>query len=103
MELLCAASVNNQYPNQKPYFGFSRLALGHHSVVGFRIVKNKLYRADSEKPGLPKTLLVELEDQVLFMPDYISKVFIDDEQKVAELNSDNIKKVLFFGGRRKNG
>lgn len=105
MNLLCgaAAPTENQNEIQKPYYGFAKLAIGDHKVFGFRLVNNKFHRPGSEKPGLPKILLVELEDQVLFLPENISKVFAEDEAKVAELNCDNIKKIMYFGGRLRNG
>lgn len=86
----------------KPYLGFASLAPGNYEIKKFRIVKNKLFKADAEKPALKMTLLVELEDQVLFMPEYISCNFVENEAKVAELNSDGMKKFLFFGGKRGN-
>lgn len=86
----------------KPYFGFSRLAIGYHEIIKFRFVMNKMYRADAEKPGLKRTILVELADQVLFLPEYFARKFEDDDDKITELNSDGIKKYMFFGGKRQN-
>lgn len=86
----------------KPYYGFSKLPIGYHEVVCFRIVNNKMYKPDSEKSGLPKCLLVELKDQVLFLPANISKKFIGAPELVEQLNNDKEKKLLFFGGAREN-
>lgn len=86
----------------KPYFGFTKLIPGYYEIVNFRLVKNKMYKADSEKPMLKRTLLIELIDQVLFMPEYITRKFEDDESKVQELNTDGMRKFLHFGGKRES-
>lgn len=86
----------------KPYYGFSNLKIGHHEVVKFRLVRNKQYKSDAEKPSSPQTLLVELVDQVLFLPEYFLRQFGDNAEKVDELNNDGVRKFMFFGGRREN-
>lgn len=83
--------------NSKPYKGFSKLEKGNYEIVKFRFVKNKMFKVDSEKPQSPYTLLVELADQVLFLPDYISKQF--DEKTIDELNTCGAKVFLCFGGQ----
>lgn len=95
MDLLAGTSDSEN----KPYFGFSQLPHGYHKIVKFRWVKNKMYKMDSEKPGLKRTVLIELADQVLFLPEYIARKFNDDDEKIAELNS-GITIFLYFGGRR---
>lgn len=95
MDLLAAAS------DRKPYLGFSNLAIGHHEVIKFRLVKNKLYNPTSEKPSSKLVLLVELKDQVLFLPQYFAMSINLDEKKVEELNEGE-KKFLFFGGKGAN-
>lgn len=98
MDLLKSATNLNE---QKPYIGFAKLAIGNYEVIQFRLVKNKLYNVNSAKPGLKRSLLVELKDQVLFLPEYFGKLFNDDDAKVAELNKGP-KKYLYFGGSRPN-
>lgn len=92
MELL------NEERQSKPYFGFSKLKVGYYECVAFRIVNNKQYKPDAENPGLKQTLLVELKDQVLFMPKHISAKFIDNQQNFEALTSSTEKIFLFFGG-----
>lgn len=98
MDLLTSVSDYDS----KPYLGFSQLAHGNHEIVCFRFVKNNFYKTVPGKPGLKRTLLVELKDQVLFLPEYFAVKFDDDDDKVEALNSDGIKKFLYFGGNRPN-
>lgn len=65
-DLLSGASV------RKPYLGFSNLRIGHYEVVKFKLVKNKLYNPNAEKPLSKLVLMVELKDQVLFLPQYFA-------------------------------
>lgn len=73
--------------DSKPYIGFTRLPHGYHEIERFRLV-------------LEEVLLVELKDQVLFLPSYFAVSFQGNHERVEELNSDGIKKFLFFGGKR---
>lgn len=50
------------------------------------------------KKNAKKSLLVELDDQVLFMPTYISKQFENKEEKIDEINDGEIK-YMYFGGK----
>lgn len=86
----------------KPYLGFKRLRIGNHEIVNFKLVNNKMYKPDAENPKPKRVLMVELKDQVLFMPDYITRVMGESDEKVAELNSDGRKKYMFFGGNRES-
>lgn len=52
------------------------------------------------KNKLKRVLLVELRDEVLFLPEYFAIPFNDDDAKIDELNNDGIKKYLYFGGKR---
>lgn len=94
-DLLSGASV------RKPYLGFSNLRIGHYEVVKFKLVKNKLYNPNAEKPLAKLVLMVELKDQVLFLPQYFATSINLDEEKVAELNGGE-KKFMFFGGKGPN-
>lgn len=79
----------------KPYIGFPKLNPGYHSIQEFRAVKTKF------TPKGEKSILVELNDQILFLPQYFRKMLNDDD--LAELNSSikdsNEKVYLMFGGK----
>lgn len=53
--------------------------------------------------SLAQVVLIELKDQVLFLPEYFAQQFQNNDEKVAELNSEGIVKYLQFGGKRQNG
>lgn len=67
----------------KPYYGFSNLAPGHYEVECFRFVKNRFYKPDVENPDVPRSLMVELKDQVLFLPSRFAKRLDNDDGKLA--------------------
>lgn len=94
------SEASKTFKPSKPYFGFSKLQIGNHEIFSFRFVKNKLYNKYPENPGSERSLMVELKDQVLFLPEYIGSQF--DEAKIVELNNDGVKKYMFFGGSRPN-
>lgn len=89
------------FKDSKPYRGFASLAIGNYPITKFRWVKNKNYN-EKREGSLKRVLLVELEDQVLFLPEYFARGFDDDDKKVKELNTDGVKKFLHFGGKRSN-
>lgn len=93
------------YNDSKPYHGFKNLLIGNYKIVRFRMVMNRYYRPGSENPGLKKTLLVELEDQILFLPEYITAKFSGNKEEILQLNEDNKDKKLFlcFNGKRDTG
>lgn len=90
----------------KPYNGFAKLKIGNYEILNFRLVNNKMYKEKKEGEEknniLKRILMVELKDQVLFLPQYFARQFNDDDEKIDELNNDGIKKFLFFGGARPN-
>lgn len=86
-----------QVNDVKPYYGFTKLSIGHHEIVCFRLIKNKFAKKDDCK----KTILVELNDQIVFLPKYFAEKI--KESDIEELNADGEKKYLFFGGKRENG
>lgn len=86
--------------SSKSYNGFANLLPGYYEIERFRFVKNKLYKPNVEKPRLKRVLLVELKEEVLFLPEYFAADFNDDDAKVQELNDDGIKKYLYFNGKR---
>lgn len=80
----------------KPYYGFPNLPHGFHEISCFRMVKSKYAKKDSGTAG--KSLLVELIDQILFLPQYFSNNL--NESDINEINSTNKKMYLYFGGLR---
>lgn len=83
-------------PN-KPYHGFAKLDIGYHQIHCFRSVKNKFRKKND---GPVKSILIELEDEVLFLPQYFCEKI--NEDNIRELNScieggENI--YLYFGGK----
>lgn len=80
----------------KPYHGFGKLAIGCHKILCFRIVKNKFKKDESDG----KSLLVELDNEVLFLPQYFLKTINGED--VNELNTCGESMYLYFGGRIEN-
>lgn len=78
----------------KAYLGFAKLVIGYHKFFCFRLVKSKFGKKGE------KSLLVELDDQVLFLPQNFSQKMGEDD--IRELN-ENIEKdkamYIYFGGR----
>lgn len=84
----------------KPYNGFAKLSIGFHQIENFRIVKNKFGKKVDDSN---KSILVELKDEVLFLPQYFRQNFSDDD--IRELNSEIEKEeniYLYFGGKQEN-
>lgn len=86
-----------QASETKPYYGFSNLPLGYHEIFGFRLVKNKFAKKEDCKK---KSILIELKDQIIFLPKYFSENINEDD--IVNLNSDGEIKYLYFGGKREN-
>lgn len=83
-------------PN-KPYHGFARLEEGHHKIVSFRIVKNKFGK---KAEGSGKSVLVELSEEVLFLPQYFGQKIGEDDVRELNTSIDKGESIyLFFGGR----
>lgn len=76
--------------HSKPYHGFAKLEIGYHQVVCFR----------STETTYGKTIVVELDNEVLFLPRYFVEKLTDDD--ILELNSSIEKEniYLYFGGQR---
>lgn len=80
-------------PN-KAYLGFTKLSIGYHKIISFRSTKNKFGKKGE------KSILVELDDQVLFLPQHFNMKINEDD--IRELNSSiekNNSVYLHFGGR----
>lgn len=86
-----------QVQPSKPYNGFAKLNEGFYKINSFKIVKNKFNKKGS---GCNKSILVELREEILFLPQYfMTKIGEDD---ICELNTsiENGESIyLFFGGR----
>lgn len=76
----------------KPYNGFSVLSKGYHEIIFFRLVKNKY----GDEGG--KTILVELKNEVLFLPQYFTSLL--NEEDIDNLNKCNETMYLYFGGKK---
>lgn len=85
-------------PDQKPYHGFTNLRVGYYKIVGFRAVKNPHHKK-SDKKSNPNTVIVELNKEIVFLPQYFaSKLTAED---IDELNSNTGEDMfLYFGGKR---
>lgn len=82
----------------KPYLGFAKLAKGNHKVIDFRIVKNKFGKKNE---GTGKSILVELEDQILFLPQHFTRTL--KEADIMELNDSSEIIYLHFNGQIEGG
>lgn len=87
-------------PN-KPYLGFNKLSIGYHQICCFRSVKNKFGKKGE---GSAKSILLELDDQVVFLPQYFWQKI--NEKDMCDLNTlietgENI--YLHFGGKQEQG
>lgn len=86
-------------PN-KPYHGFAKLAIGYHEIRCFRSVKNKF----GKKGTSGKSILVELADQILFLPQYFwQKLNENDLQELNTSIEEGEYIYLYFGGKQEEG
>lgn len=86
-------------PN-KPYNGFAKLCMGFHLITNFRFVKNKFGK---KSDGSNKSILVELKDEVLFLPQYFCQNLSTED--IQELNSSiesNKNVYLYFEGKQES-
>lgn len=81
--------------NGKPYSGFTCLEIGFHTIKNFKIADSK-YGILLKAGEKPKSLLVELEDKMVFLPKHFLETL--DEDDVAELNSSQENIYLYYGG-----
>lgn len=84
----------------KPYNGFPKLTVGYHQILNFRTVKNKFCK----KGESAKTILVELDKEVVFLPGYFWQKI--NEKDIADLNvliERGDKVYLYFGGKQEEG
>lgn len=94
------ANIFKIFDISKPYYGFADLQVGNYEIISFKFVQNKWY--DSEKKNsLKRILMVELSDQVLFLPAIFAKNFNDDDAVLEAVNNDKIKRFLCYRGKNK--
>lgn len=63
-----------------------------------------MYDPESETPQLKRVVLVELKEEVLFLPEHFAINFQKENEKLLDsLNQDGVKKYLYFGGKRESG
>lgn len=84
---------------RKPYRGFSSLSLGKHRIIRFSLVPNR-FAASTLTTAQKTNVRVELEDQVVYLPNYIGEKLKGDQNKIDELNNSNIVFYLDFKGRK---
>lgn len=73
--------------NSKPYYGMSKLDIGYHEIVRFRISNGKF----------GKSVIAELKREVIYLPQYLTEKLNDKD--VEDLNNCAMKLFLYFGGR----
>lgn len=83
--------------SNKPYIGFTKLKIGYHSIHRFRLVKNKFASKDDKDA---KSILAELENQVVFLPNYFFEILDADDIKELTSGESDEQMYLYFGGRR---
>lgn len=86
----------------KPYNGFAKLTNGYRSIEKFRAVKNRFgKKSEDGDPG--QTILVELKDQVVFLPQYwCEKISPSDMEEMNKMIQDKQEVYLYFGGKYKS-
>lgn len=88
--------VLKKIDESKPYFGFTKLGKGFHQIVIFRTVKNKFDKKKEES----KSILVELKDQVVFLPQHFrDKISDSDIMKLNSTISEGEDLFLHFDGK----
>lgn len=89
----------HNYDTTKPCNSIKNLVEGSYEIIKFRLVCNNFYSPDRENSPR-RVILVELQNQVTFLPQYMATNFRDDDQLVDELNNDGKKRFLCIDGHR---
>lgn len=94
--------LNSVVFSGKPYYGFSTLPHGNYKIEKIKVVSNKHYKANDRR-SFQQSLMVEIADQVLFLPNYFTASFVGEDglvvdEKIAEVNASNL--FMYFGGAR---
>lgn len=98
-EMADALIEEDPFGPEKPYYGFKNLQPGNYEILSFRFVHNQYHDASNERSPR-RIVLIELEEQVLFLPPYMALKLRDDDDILEGYNNDGIKRYLCFGGRR---
>lgn len=88
--------LENVRPN-KPYHGFNKLSHGFHQIETFRVVKNKFGKKND---GSNKSILIELSNEVLFLPQYFWGKLTEEDLKSLNSSIESGEHVyIYFGGK----
>lgn len=79
----------NRVESGKPYHGLPNLSHGYHKIYDFRESIGKYGRS----------VIAELKDQVIFLPQFISGKLNDED--ITALNKSLEQLYLYFGGLHK--
>lgn len=86
----------NFLSERKPCSGFTKLNIGFHAIEYFKIVNSKFgIKKNEDEP--PKSLLVELTDRTVFLPNHFLERLT--QQDLDEMNKSSSTIYLFFGGK----
>lgn len=99
---MAADLIDDPFAPEKPYNGFDELPIGNYEILSFAFVRNQYYDPD-DKRSPPRIIMIELSDQILFLPPYMALKLRDDDEKLKSLNEDGVKRYLCYGGRRAEG
>lgn len=92
-----------EFESSKPYHGFKELTRGKHRIIRFKIVRNKFAKEGLEADGSASSqwsVMAELENEVLFLPQHLARKFNNSAETVRAVNESGITFYLYFGGRR---
>lgn len=79
----------------KPYYGFTKLPVGYHKIVDLRVVKSKFGKKNNDNEAAT-SILAELENEVLFLPQYFNKLNTADIDELNLLGD----LYIYFGGQQ---
>lgn len=86
---------------RKPYRGFGNLTLGKHEIIKFSLIPNRFAVNVIDNSNVKKTIVkVELEDHVVYLPNYIGERFQEDQKKIDVINNSGINFYLDFHGKK---
>ena len=95
------ASLFSPFECSKPNTGFSQLEIGDHEILKFYFVRNRWY--DGLPGSVRRILMIELQDQVLFLPANYAKKFNDSDKMLQAVNDDSTKRFIRFAGKNDAG
>lgn len=90
--------------NVKPYHGFASLQPGKYKIIKFSMVANRFAANHPEDSANKTTIKAELEDQILYLPNYLTEKMKEDPEMVNQINNSGIQFYLhFYGKKTENG